>query len=90
MNRVASLWNTVLFRRHEPLYAVRVLAILSFATILGTQAGYALHYEFLSGFFGGMSVASSGILVSQLFRMGSAEYKRDPYAGETIGLHLSR
>jgi hypothetical protein len=90
MNRLTSLWNAILFGRKEPLYSIRTLAILNCAAILGTLIVHELHIDFLSGFFAGMSAAISGILITEAFRLGSAEYKRDPHASQTIELHLSQ
>jgi hypothetical protein len=89
MKILASLWNAILLSRNEPLYAARAMAILTLLAILGMVTGEELHREGLTGFCLGAGVALCGILISQLFRIGSAEYKHDPHATNAIELHLS-
>jgi hypothetical protein len=90
MKRLASIWNAMHFGRNEPLYVIRVLGIVTLATILGSLAAYGLRYAALFDFFAGMSVASSAMLIVQAFGLSHAEYKCDPHVSEAVELYLSR
>lgn len=86
MNRLNALWSFIALGRKEPLNSLRLLALLNLAAIACAIVVPALHYDFLSGFFIGVSAALSMLLTFRVFRLGSAEYKPDRHADEVTKL----
>lgn len=90
MKRLFTLWKTVTASRREPVLAIRMLAILSFAAVLAVFVGRMVHLASLADFCGGLALSFSGVLVFLVFSLHSVQYKDDSHENQLTELHLSR
>lgn len=90
MRRLMEMWRAVRSGREEPIWSIRVLAVLSFAAVLGAFLARESHHASLGDFCGGVALSASGILMFQVFGLRGAEYRKDPHASQLTELRLSR
>jgi hypothetical protein len=90
MQRFAAWFRAVAVCRHQPIFSIRALSILSFTAVLAAFIAHGLGAVTFGDFLEGMALSFSAILVMQLFRLRAVEYKDDSAEGQLTELRLSR
>ncbi|HVT99720.1 MAG TPA: hypothetical protein VHE33_19625 [Acidobacteriaceae bacterium] len=83
------MWKVVSTWRHQPVFSIRVLSILTFAAVLGTFIARGLRSTTLADFLAGAAVSFSGILMMQVFSLRLSDDKDEPDESRLTGLHLT-
>lgn len=90
MERLAAWFRALAVYRHQPIFSIRALSILSFTAVLAAFIARGLHAATFADFLGGMAVSFSAILMMQVFRLRAVDFPHDSDQNQLTELPLSR